>query len=208
MSRKRSSKKAPEEAASPSSAEPGGPSSLLKATLVLATFGAAAYFTSVGFADASVGRGRLAGKLLKVEARNQNPLPFTLESMSGGKVALSDFAGKVIFLNFWATWCPPCLEEMPSMRRLESRLRGKNIVMLAVSADESWDPVKKMFETDPPPFKVLLDPSGELAKQYGTTMFPETYVIKDGRIIGFIEGPRDWDDWFADVYLDAVVPPS
>ncbi|MBI2373815.1 MAG: TlpA family protein disulfide reductase [Deltaproteobacteria bacterium] len=188
-----------------SEAAPRGPSLLTQAVLVFATLGCAGYFSAQGFADASAAKPRLAGKLLKVEERDQNPLPFTLESLSGGKVALSDFANKVVFVNFWATWCPPCLEEMPSMKRLQERLKGKDIVMLAVSADESWEPVRKLFESDPPPFRVLLDPSGELAKQYGTTMFPETYVIVNGKIAGFIEGPRNWDDWYADDYLVGMI---
>jgi hypothetical protein len=77
--------------------------------------------------------------------------------------------------------------------------------LVAVSADESWEPVKRFFGDDPPAFEVLLDEGGELARKYGTTMFPETYVIRDGKIIGFIEGPRNWDDWFAAGYVEALV---
>jgi len=111
-----------------------------------------------------------------------------------------------VFLNFWATWCPPCVEEMPSIRRLHERMAGRSdFVMILASADEGWDPVKKFFAGDPPPFTVLLDPSGEIAKKYGTTMFPETYVIAGGRIRAFIEGPRDWDTWFARAFLESFL---
>ena len=91
------------------------------------------------------------------------------------------------------------------MLKLHSELKDDpNIVMLAVSADETWAPVKKFFGEDRPGFTVLLDSKGQLAKQYGTTMFPETYVVKDGRVIGFVEGPRRWDEWYAAEYLRAL----
>jgi thiol-disulfide isomerase/thioredoxin len=143
---------------------------------------------------------------LKVDPRSQPPLHFTLDVLGGGRASIDDYKDKVVFLNFWATWCPPCVEEMPSMLHLYDRMKNDDrFVLLAVSADESWDPVKKFFADRPlPGFKVLLDPGGKIAKQYGTTMFPETYVVVNGRIVGFIEGPRDWDQWFAEAYLRAL----
>ena len=68
-----------------------------------------------------------------------------------------------------------------------------------------WDPVRKFFGNEPAPFTVLLDPEGDIARQYGTTRFPETYVIIDGRVRGFIEGPRDWDSWFSEAYLQTFL---
>ena len=73
--------------------------------------------------------------------------------------------------------------------------------MLLVSADDSWQPVRKFFEDDAPSVAVLLDEGGEIARRYGTTMFPETYLLVDGRVRAFVEGPRDWSAWFAESYV-------
>lgn len=92
------------------------------------------------------------------------------------------------------------------MKRFYRRMKDDpRFVMLAVSADEDWAPVRKFFEKEPPPFPVLLDKSGELAKKYGTEKFPETYVVIDGRIVGYIVGPRDWDAWYAEAYAKGVM---
>jgi thiol-disulfide isomerase/thioredoxin len=174
--------------------------------LVALSLGVFAWFLMTGFRDAQAGRAKLAGELLRVAPRKDTPVHFNLESINGKKFSIDDFRGKVVFLNFWATWCPPCVEEMPSMTRMYQRMKDDpNLVILAVSTDDSWAPVREFFkERELPAHHVLLDPTGVIAKQYGTTMFPETYVIKDGKIVGFIEGPRNWDDWFADEYLKAL----
>lgn len=182
---------------------PPRPIAGLLVALALLAFG---YFIALGFREASHGRGRLASQLLHLEPRDQPPVRFELEDYGGKKVSLDDFRDKVVFLNFWATWCPPCIEEMPSMARLHERLRNDSrFVMLAVSADEGWGPVRKFFDGKTvPSYEVLLDPSGKIAHQYGTSMFPETYIVVKGKVVGFIEGPRDWDKWYADAYLQSL----
>lgn len=187
--------------------EPHVPPRPIALGIVALTLAAVAYFLILGVTEASQGPGRLAARLLTVAPRDRAPVSFVLESMNGSKVGIDDFPNKVVFLNFWATWCPPCVEEMPSMIRLYERLKNDpRFEMLAVSTDEDWAPVRKFFaDRAPPPFKVLLDPGGKIAREYGTTMFPETYVLVNGRIVGFIEGPRDWDKWFADGYLRSLL---
>ena len=161
------------------------------------------YFIYEGFVNSQTG---IRAKLLRVENRKNQAVTFNLEKLKGGKLALSELEGKVVFLNFWATWCPPCIEEMPSIRRLHEKVKNNsNIIMLLVSADESWAPVKKFFGEEGSPFTVLLDPEGEIAKQYGTTRFPETFIVIDGKIQAFIEGPRDWDTWYAEAYLNSFL---
>lgn len=174
--------------------------------LVALTAGVFAWFMMTGFMQAQTGRSKLAGELLKVAERKEEPVKFSLESLDGKKVGIDDFKDKIVFLNFWATWCPPCVEEMPSMTRMFERVKADpRLVMLAVSTDDTWAPVREFFKDRAlPAHHVLLDATGVVAKKYGTTMFPETYVIKNGRVIGFIEGPRDWDDWFAEEYLRAL----
>lgn len=178
----------------------------ISAFLVLLTIAAFGFFIATGFREAKHGREKLTGELLKIAPRNDVPVSFDLEKISGGKLSLDSVRGKVVLLNFWATWCPPCIEEMPSMLRLAERMKDDpRFIMLAVSADDSWKPVREYFAGKPAPaFEVLLDASGAIAKQYGTTMFPETYVLVDGKIVAFIEGPRDWDEWYADEYLRSL----
>ena len=124
------------------------------------------------------------------------PAPdFSLPDLTGQQVRLSDFRGKIIFLNVWATWCPPCRDEMPSMERLHRRMQGKDFVMLAVSQDQDGPAVVKAFvQQEGLTFPVLLDREGLVSTRYGVTGYPETFVIdRDGRVIQHIIGPEDWE---------------
>lgn len=177
-------------------------------SLLLLALGGAGFFVSEGLHAAGEADERLAATLLEVVPRSGAPIDFELKDMSGRPVKLSSFRGKTVFLNFWATWCPPCVEEMPSMRRLYANLADHpDFVFLAVSTDEGWDEVRAFFEKEPAPFPVLLDAGGTVARAYGTTKFPETYVIRDGKLLGHIIGPRDWDRWFAEDWLREVLGP-
>lgn len=183
---------------------PVRPPRLIAAALIVATIGGFGYFVNEGLASARTGRQSLTAELLTIQPRDETPIPFALESLDGKKVSLDSLKDKIVFLNFWATWCPPCVEEMPSLKRLHEKIGGRDdFVMLLVSADESWEPVKKFFGDDKVPFTVLLDANGQIAKQYGTTKFPETFMVIDGRVRSFIMGPRDWDTWFARAYVES-----
>lgn len=119
---------------------------------------------------------------------------FSLPDLSGKKVALSEYEGKVVLLNIWATWCPPCRAEMPDMERLHKMMRGNDFIILAVAQDrEGYERVKNFVRYNRISFKVLLDPQGKLAKLYGIRGYPETFVInKRGEIVKHIIGPRRW----------------
>ncbi|HVO25333.1 MAG TPA: TlpA disulfide reductase family protein [Candidatus Margulisiibacteriota bacterium] len=124
------------------------------------------------------------------------PAPdFSLRDLDGHVRHLSDFRGKVVFLNLWATWCPPCRMEMPSMERLHQRLRGKDFVMLAVSEDETGAAAVQPFIQEMGlTFPVLLDTEGTLPSRYGVTGYPETFLIdRGGRVVHHTIGPEDWD---------------
>jgi peroxiredoxin len=123
------------------------------------------------------------------------PAPdFVFPGLDGKMVRLADYKGKVVFLNIWATWCPPCREEMPSMENLYKELKGEDFEILAVSIDASEAkavaPFMKEFRLS---FPVLLDPKGTAKSLYGTTGVPESFIIdKKGRIEKIIIGPMDW----------------
>jgi peroxiredoxin len=119
---------------------------------------------------------------------------FSLADLDGRAVRLANYKGRVVFLNVWATWCPPCREEMPAMEALYEKLRGPDFEMLAVSADEGGKAVVEPFVRNGKlTFPVLLDPDGQIGMRYGVTGFPETFVIdRNGRVVSHTLGPREW----------------
>jgi len=145
--------------------------------------------------------------------------PFQQPLADGGSLSLSQLQGQVVFLNFWATWCPPCREEMPSMlqlgRELEQKYPGR-FRMVAVSVDDGWDVVKGYFGGKVPPgVTVALDDEQVVTKAYYCAArgqcpdgfkFPETYVIdKAGKIAGYMVGPRSWGDPAARRFLERLI---
>jgi peroxiredoxin len=122
------------------------------------------------------------------------PAPdFTLKDLQGNAVTLSEFKGKVVFLNFWATWCPPCRVEMPSMERLYEVYGDRGFVMLAVNVEQAAEPVLAFLKENPHAFPILLDPDARVQRLYGVYRFPETFLIdQDGTVVEHYLGARDW----------------
>jgi cytochrome c biogenesis protein CcmG, thiol:disulfide interchange protein DsbE len=121
------------------------------------------------------------------------PAPdFTVQD-ADRKVTLSDFRGKVIVLNFWATWCPPCVDEMPSLVQLQHRFKDKGVVLLGVSLDVDGDAYHKFLKDHNIDFLTVRDADQKSNNLYGTFKFPETYIIDRSGIVRrkFI-GPVDW----------------
>ena len=108
---------------------------------------------------------------------------FKLKTLSGKEVALSDYKGKVVLVNFWASWCPPCREEMPLFKRVYEKYRNKGFEILAVSTDTSAEPVKKFVKDYRINFPVLLD-DGSVASLYGIQGLPTSFLVgRDGKIL-------------------------
>jgi peroxiredoxin len=126
--------------------------------------------------------------------KNGIDLNFFLKDLEGKKVELKDFKGKVIFLNFWATWCGPCKEEMPSMEALYQQFKENNFVFLTISVDyEGKKTVKNFIERNHYTFPVLLDPKCETLEVFNVKGIPTTIIIdKKGKMIGKAIGPRNW----------------
>ncbi len=118
---------------------------------------------------------------------------FTLLDISGRELSLKDFRGKVIFLNFWATWCYPCRMEMPSMENLYERFKGDGFVILGISLDRRRKKVERFLEEYGISFPILLDRDGRIADRYGVRGLPTTFIIdRRGKILGRAVGARDW----------------
>ncbi len=125
-----------------------------------------------------------------------SPIPFEdfiVPALGGGEIALSDHLGKVVFLNFWATWCPPCREEMPSMQLLYEELADEGLEILAVDVQESEATVQEFVAEFGFTFPILLDSDGRVALRYGIRAFPTTYIIdRKGFVLGGRPGYHDW----------------
>jgi thiol-disulfide isomerase/thioredoxin len=126
--------------------------------------------------------------------RNRIPAEdFILPVLGGGTMSLSEHEGSVVFLNFWATWCPPCREEMPSMQLLYEELSDEGLVMLAVDALEPEETVAAFIEELGFTFPVLLDRRGDVNTRYSVQALPTTYILdREGNVIGMRPGFHDW----------------
>ncbi|WP_303720555.1 TlpA disulfide reductase family protein [Malonomonas rubra] len=119
---------------------------------------------------------------------------FTLTDMQGKSVSLADMKGKVVLLNFWATWCPPCREEMPSMEMLHRKFKDDGLVILAVNVEENSGPVVQTFlQSNPYTFRILLDGEAKVQNLYKVFQFPETFIIdRNGMVVEKVIGAIDW----------------
>ncbi|MDI6800841.1 MAG: TlpA disulfide reductase family protein [Thermodesulfovibrionales bacterium] len=124
----------------------------------------------------------------------QKASDFTLKDMAGNPVSLSSFKGKVVLLNFWATWCPPCKAELPSMNKLNQLLKGKGLVILAVSTDRAVIDVSNFLKKNPVNFTVIVDYNLNVSRNlYKVFMVPTTFLIdKRGVIAEKYFGEQDW----------------
>lgn len=119
---------------------------------------------------------------------------FTAQTLRGGEVSLSDYAGKVIFLNFWATWCGPCKAEMPTMEDLYTDLQNEDFVVLAVNQQEESEIVQDFIDGTGFTFPIILDSDGIINVQYGIRGIPTTFIIDtDGNVLAGKVGTHNYD---------------
>jgi len=132
---------------------------------------------------------------------------FLVRTPDDGQLRLSDFKGKVVFLNFWATWCEPCREEMPSMERLHRAYKDRGLVVLAISLDSQGASVVKPFvKRFALTFPIGLDPKMAVRETYGVWAMPSTFLIdRKGKRVFFANGSREWDSPAAHAVIDALL---
>ena len=168
-----------------------------------------AIFLLLGFISSSDGEEadlfqKVGAKQMKVKKVAPN---FSLEDLNGQKVELKNFKGKVIFLNFWATWCGPCKEEMPSMETLWQWYKGKDFLLLGISVDYGGvKTVKEYIERQRYTFRVLIDSRSKTLDLYEVKAIPTTLMIdRKGQIVAVAIGPRNWRSPEAASLVDLLI---
>jgi peroxiredoxin len=134
------------------------------------------------------------GQRVRIVQEGDRAPEFQLPSLDGGKVNLSSYRGKVVMVHFWATWCPPCVEEIPTLERLYRAYFGKDLEILAVSVDEGGaGAVGQFMQKNRFALPVLLNSDQSVSRAYGTFKFPETYLIdREGVVRRKVIGAADW----------------
>lgn len=133
--------------------------------------------------------------------------PLALPDLEGRTHALEGYRGKVVLINFWATWCEPCREEMPSIRRLRASLAGRPFAVLAVNLGESEARIRRFLGEVPLDFPVLLDRDSAAAKAWRARILPVSFIVgPDGRLRYFVVGEYDWSQEAARKALIALMP--
>jgi thiol-disulfide isomerase/thioredoxin len=141
-----------------------------------------------------------------VKPLTQAQSSYSLEAHLNGKIvptSLADFSSRLVFVNFWGTFCPPCIEELPSLLALARSRDPKDLVVVAVSYDDSWEAIDDFFSRIasadvPPNFVVVRDPVGvagrDLKAAFGTDKLPESYLVRKGTVEARFVNARDWID--------------
>lgn len=130
----------------------------------------------------------------KITSEQQAP-DFTLNNIEGESISLSDFKGQVVLLNFWASWCGPCISEMPSLETLQDKTKDLNFKILAVNIGESSETAADFINNNGYTFETLSDPKNNTATLFGVRSIPTTYLLnKDGNIVAGKLGAYEWDN--------------
>ena len=134
---------------------------------------------------------------LNAERVDRQAVDFELLDLDGEMHSLEEFRGELVFLNFWASWCPPCREEMPSLVRLAQSYEGEGFTVVTVSLDNDLEELTEFLNTSQIPHDsmlILRDPEGEIARSYGTLLLPETHLIDQrGQIVARFQNAYNWE---------------
>ena len=170
---------------------------LLRICFVLAmSLGVLFVFNSQQFGGGVVGAQEPAAYGLLMDTA-ESPLAakdFTVSTLKNKSLSLKKLRGKVVVLNFWATWCPPCVAELPSLERLERKMHGRAFALIALNAGEEPEKVKRFVRQHGLRLTIALDADGKITSEYGADRLPVTYVLdKQGRLIHRAIGERNWN---------------
>ncbi len=137
--------------------------------------------------------GLIGFSLRDTSAKEGGPAPqFSIKTDQGQRVTPTSFGGKVLVLNFWATWCAPCVEEIPSLNVFQRRFANSGVVVVGISVDKNAQKYRAFLDRIHVSFDTARDPNWDIGAEYGTFQIPETYIIKDGRIARKFVSNQDW----------------
>lgn len=141
------------------------------------------------------------------ETRAATPAPaLQAVDLKGATRTLADYRGKVVVLNFWASWCPPCLREMPSMERLREKMAGRPLAVVALDSAETREEVDAFLSRMTLGFPILLDPDGSNTKRWKVFALPTTFLLDaEGRVRHALTGPTEWDEGEALVLIESLL---
>jgi cytochrome c biogenesis protein CcmG/thiol:disulfide interchange protein DsbE len=150
--------------------------------------------------------GLIAFSLQDTSAKEGGKAPsFTITTDQGKQITPQSFGGKLLVLNFWATWCAPCVQEIPSLNRFQQKYSDKGVVVVAISVDKNPDKYKSFLDRIPLAFSTARDPAADISAQYGTFQYPETYLIKDGRVVRKYGNAEDWTSNSVTHFVDGLL---
>jgi peroxiredoxin len=151
--------------------------------------------------------GQNGGQRVRIVQEGDRAPEFQLPSLDGRTVNLSSYRGKVVMVHFWATWCPPCVEEIPTLERLHRAYFGRDLEILAVSVDEGGaGAVGQFMQKNRFALPVLLNSDQSVSRAYGTFKFPETYLVdREGVVRRKIIGAADWMSPAAQQVIQAML---
>jgi peroxiredoxin len=154
----------------------------IKVIVLVVILGGAAYFAL---------RQRQAHPL----AIGESAPDFSVPVLPSGSLDLKSYQGQVVVLNLWATWCPPCVEETPSLEQFAEKMREHGVIVLSISVDGDPKALQDFIQKYHISYPVGRDPDRSLSARYGTWAFPETYILdRRGLLAEKVVGPTDWDD--------------
>jgi peroxiredoxin len=154
----------------------------VKATILIAVLGGAAYFA-------------LRLRQARPVAIGDSAPNFSVPALPSGSLDLKDYRGQVVVVNLWATWCPPCVDETPSLEDFAEKTRKHGVVVLGISVDEDQKALQDFIQKNHISYPIGRDPDRSLSARFGTYQFPETYILdRRGLVAEKVVGPTDWDD--------------
>jgi len=171
--------------------------------IVISIFTVKTYNTSINNANASkentdksnTTQNNVPTKSDQINSNVTKAIDFKLKDLDGKELSLSDLKGKNVFLNFWATWCPPCKAEMPEIEKLYQETKDSDLVIVSIEIGEPLGTVKSFIDTNKYSFKVLLDSDQSVASKYNIASIPTSYFInKDGNIVSKKMGSMNIDE--------------
>jgi peroxiredoxin len=131
----------------------------------------------------------------RVLAVGDSAVDFSVPAIPAGSLDLKTYHGQIVVLNLWATWCPPCVEEAPSLEQFAEKMRDHGVIVLGLSVDEDQKALQDFIELYHISYPIGRDPDRSLSARYGTYQFPETYILdRHGRVAEKVVGAIDWND--------------